>query len=81
MSEPKPPKKMMSLPAKFVAGFAVGALLGFGLCGISFPRAIGGDRWWNTVAGIGGYSCAFCVLGILVCLVWLQMHDDSPGDE
>lgn len=63
-------RKKTSLPAKLATAFAVGAVLGFGLCGIGIIKGGVGDSWWGSTATIG-MDCFFvCVVGLVASLIW-----------
>jgi len=81
MDNSSEPKKKMSLPAKFITGFAIGAALGFGLCGVSIGRSIGGDNWWGNVASIGFGSFLVCMAGLVASLIWFAIAKRSRRDR
>jgi hypothetical protein len=81
MSDPSERKKKMGLPVKFITGFAVGAALGFGLCGVSIGRSIGGDNWWGNVASIGFGCFLVCMAGLVASLIWFAVAKGSRRDK
>lgn len=66
MSEPRGG----SLALKFIWLFAIGALLGFGLCGVNFGSGYGGDAKAEQMMTIGGNVFAVCVFGLLGSFLW-----------
>jgi len=58
-----------SLPLKFLAGFAVGAVLGFGLC--TAGAMSGGQRAWGNAAALGAGCFFVCLGGVVVSVIWL----------
>jgi len=60
----KPEEKKGSLPKKLFVGFAVGAVLSFGLCGASILNGIGGDQWWGRAASVGAHLFTFVWLAL-----------------
>ena len=62
--------KRGALALKFLVGFAVGTLLGFGLCGVNLGRAIGGDSHAERMTTIGGNIFALCMWGVIGCFIW-----------
>lgn len=66
MSEPQTSRT--SLPLKFLAGFAVGAVLGFGLC---TAGALSGGQRWDNAAGFGAGCFFVCLGGVVVSVIWL----------
>ncbi len=61
--------KKSSLPAKLATAFAVGAVLGFGLCTVSVFTGRGGD-WGGRTATISSDCFYVCVIGLVASLIW-----------
>jgi hypothetical protein len=66
--------RKFSLPAKFVTGFAIGALLGFGLCTAGILRNIEST---STLASFGAACFWISLVGLIASLVWLAVHKSS----
>ena len=79
MDEVTGAKKKRSLPAKFIAGFAVGAVLGFGLCGLSLSKSVAGDNWWGRAASVGAGCFFVCILGLIGSAIWLSVNRRGEG--
>jgi hypothetical protein len=74
----RPEKK--SLPAKLVTAFAVGAVLSFGLCGVSAFMGLGRD-WGGRTATISSYCFFLCLIGLVVCAIWWRIDSRSKRDD
>jgi formate/nitrite transporter FocA (FNT family) len=72
---PDEPEKKRSLPKKFFAGFAVGAVLSFGLCGAGILNGMGGDQWWGLTATIGAHCFYACMAGLVVSAICWAVSD------
>ncbi len=70
-----------SLPAKVATAFAVGAVLSFGLCGVSVLGGPGGDNWWGRTANLCA-SCFFaCVIGLVASVIWWRVSKSGRGGQ
>jgi len=78
--EPMQPTKK-GLPAKFVTGFAVGAVLSFGMCGVGLCSGGVGDSWWGHTASAFAYCFFVCVVGLVASLIWWRIDSSSKRDD
>ena len=65
-----PEPKGMGLPAKFIAGFAAGAVIGFGLCGASLLTNQNGSTVSSNLAMLGAVFFFVCMTGLVGSVIW-----------
>lgn len=66
--------KILQWTLRLIAGFAVGVLLGFGLCGLDAKLYPGAEFGGSAIGGLGFVLILICALGLVLTVLVLLCH-------